>query len=114
MPRDETPPAAAQTPGPAGRGGRDPLQRLRESVERAATELERLRTENAQLAERIRQMGNQEGFDEGPPAPPPALALEGDPEALRARIEAFIEAIDRVLAERAAIDAAEEPSDQAP
>lgn len=61
------------------------LARLRERVETAAREIERLRKENAELTARLSQAGG------------PALPLDGEPEAVRAQIQGFIEAIDRVL-----------------
>ncbi len=67
------------------------LTRLRDRVETAAREIERLRTENAALTHRVTEL--QDG---GTPT-----ALLGDaesPEALRTRVEAFIASLDRVLA----------------
>ena len=67
------------------------LRRLRDRVETAAREIERLRAENAALAARVAEL--QEGD-------PGALLAPGEsPEALRARVEAFIATLDRVLAE---------------
>lgn len=82
------------------------LERLRDRVEAAAREIERLREENARLAERVQELAT---LDAARPdgSPIPALALEGDPEALRRKIEGFIEAIDHVLAGQPA-DAPEE------
>ena len=75
-------------------------------------EIERLRAENAALAERVaalaaHDVARSEGGEE------PALRLEGDPEALRKQVEAFIEAIDRMLAVSGAPDDASS-SDEAP
>ena len=69
------------------------LSRLRERVEEAAHEIERLRSHNAALAGRVADLQAQLGSDE-------ALALPGgtDPAALRVKIQGFIDAIDEVLA----------------
>jgi len=83
------------------RPGSDPLERLRQHVEQAATELERLREENAQLAARVRDLGEEPLLAEARPPASTADLLEGDPEALREKIQRFIAALDRVLAERA-------------
>ena len=63
--------------------------RLRDRVEAAAQEIERLREENARLADRVARIGDASG---------PAIPVgEGDPAALRASIQGFIDAVDRVL-----------------
>jgi hypothetical protein len=61
------------------------LARLRERVETAAREIERLRAENAALAVRLAESGG------------PVLPLSGEPDEVRAQIQGFIDAIDRVL-----------------
>ena len=61
------------------------LTRLRERVETAAREIERLRAENAELAARLAESGG------------PSLPLDGDGDEVRAQIQGFIDAIDRVL-----------------
>jgi len=69
------------------------LAQLRDRVEAAAREVERLRAENAALAERVAALQAEGGV-----APAgPALPGGEDPERLRAQIRGFIEAIDRVL-----------------
>ena len=70
------------------------LSRLRERVEDAAHEVERLRAQNAALAAQVADLQAGLGADSA------GLALpEGtDPDALRARIQSFIDAIDEVLA----------------
>ena len=66
------------------------LLRLRERVEAAASEIERLRSENVRLAERLARTDGASG---------PALPMgDQDPAALRASIQSFIDAVDRVLA----------------
>ena len=80
----------ASDPGPP----REPvgLLRLRERVEGAAREIERLREANAELSERIEALQGQAGG--GAP-----LLVGDDPEALRDTIQGFIDTIDRLLAE---------------
>ena len=67
------------------------LERLRGRVERAVEEIERLREENAALAERIGHL------EEAVSGESPVLPLDGDPASLRDKVRGFIEAIDRAL-----------------
>ena len=70
------------------------LERLRDRVKKAARELERLRTENAALTERIRRLETSPTVDlEGT-----VLAFDEDPEMLREKVEGFITTIDAYLA----------------
>ena len=70
------------------------LARLRERVQTTALEIERLRTENAALAQRVLELQNSRAEA----APELALAADGeDADALKARIEGFIRAIDDIL-----------------
>lgn len=70
------------------------LERLRDRVKKAARELERLRQENAALAERIRHLEARPAVDlEGT-----VLAFDEDPDLLREKVEGFIQAIDTYLA----------------
>ncbi len=70
------------------------LERLRERVKQAAHELDRLRKENAALAERIRQLETRPDVDlDGT-----VLAFDADPEVLREKVEGFIKTIDTYLA----------------
>jgi len=85
------------------------VQRLRAKVERAATALRRLQTENERLRHRVAELEQR-------PAVHPdttALMLDDDPAALRDRISTFIEAIDAHLDDGAdgARPAAPSPSD---
>ena len=91
-------PLRPRSAGPSEEPARDDLRglrRLRERIEAAARELERLREENAALTARVAAL---EGNDPGA-----ALALDvTSPEAaaeLRARIDGFIAAIDQALRE---------------
>ena len=73
------------------------LSHLRERVFAAAQELERLRTENAALAQRVLEL--QDGRDAAP-----SFAFGeagGDAEAVRQRVQGFIDAIDTLLAREA-------------
>ena len=63
------------------------LARLRDRVEAAATEIERLRDENARLAAGVENLGKGGA----------GVSVDGDPAELRASIQSFIDAIDRVL-----------------
>ena len=83
-PRPDEPRPPASSDEPARTEWRA-LARLRERVETAAREIERLRAQNAALASRLAESGG------------PALPLDGDPEEVRAQIQGFIDAIDRVL-----------------
>jgi hypothetical protein len=93
-------------------GGKDPLERLRERVERAAREIERLRAENAELAGRVNDLAGDELFAPAKPVQPTLPGIEGDPAALRDRIQGFIDALDRVLADRTS-GSSSPPSDPA-
>lgn len=70
------------------------LERLRDRVQAAAEELHRLRAENEQLAARIEALESRPHLDvEGT-----VLAFDEDPDAIRRKVEGFIDAIDRYLA----------------
>ncbi len=96
-PLSETPDATSSDPAlPA-------MERLRGRIEAAAAEIERLRAENAALAERVQVLAADD-VARGDDDALPTLTLEGDPADLRKKVESFIEAIDRMLAEPAADD----------
>lgn len=105
-PDQPTAPPETETPGD-GTSSKQPepvhlqppqsLRRLRERVETAARELERLRKENAALTKRIEKLETRPPVD----VDDTLLTLDEDPEALREKIEGFIEAIDRYLAQEA-------------
>jgi regulator of replication initiation timing len=63
------------------------LARLRERVEAAAREIERLRIENRSLSDRLAEL---ETFSD-------VLPETGDPDVLKARLQRFIGAVDRAL-----------------
>ena len=69
------------------------LERLRDRVEVTSREMKRLRRENQELAERVKEL-------ESRPAVEPHgtfLSLDHDPELLKRKISGFIEAIDDYL-----------------
>ena len=70
------------------------MERLRNRVEAAVAEIERLRAENVALAARVDKLAAHEVVGETTPG----LTVEGDPDALREQVEGFIEAIDQMLA----------------
>lgn len=96
----KTPPGApAEDNGQPARGATQlkslqALTRLRGRVEEAARELQRLRQENAALAERLRDLEDRPAADfEGA-----VLHFDDDPDALREQVEAFIATLDEYLA----------------
>ena len=96
---DRTPKPGAAAAREGGDRSLQALDRLRERVEAAAAEIERLRAENADLAARVRSLAALEAAGTTPDAL--GLAFGEDPEALRAKVQHFIDAIDRLLAEPA-------------
>jgi hypothetical protein len=72
------------------------LRRLRDRVQAAAQEIQALRQENAALHLRIAELERsvRTAGDGGAP-----IALEGDPDQLRRKVDGFILAIDRYLEE---------------
>ncbi len=80
--------------GPVHLKSSQSLKRLRERVKQAVHELDRLRKENAALAERIRQLETRPDVDlDGT-----VLAFEADSDVLREKVEGFIKTIDTYLA----------------
>ncbi len=78
-----------------GLKGTRSLRRLRDRVERAASELIRLREENATLQERIEELeGSGAAKADGGAG---KLVLDTDPEALKRKVEGFIQSIDNYL-----------------
>ena len=102
-----SPDAGAPRPD-AGRADWRSLSHLRDRVEAAAREIERLRAENAALAKRVLDL--QDGR-EG--APSFAFGDAGeDREALRKRVQGFIDTVDDLL-RAAEDDGATEPTAEA-
>ncbi len=98
---------ASEQPPPASNHGEKPkqhgpvhlkspqsLERLRERVKQAAHELERLRKENAALAEGIEQLETHPDIDlDGT-----VFTFDADSDVLREKVEGFIKTIDAYLA----------------
>lgn len=96
MEPDDTPPtrdAAADRPD-GGRSEWRAIDHLRERVETAAREIERLRTENAALAQRVLELQDARDLQ----APSFSFGGGEDTEALKARVQGFIDTIDGILA----------------
>ena len=92
MEPDVPSPAGAPRPD-AGRADWRSLSHLRDRVEAAAREIERLRAENAALAKRVLDLQ-----DHRESAPSFAFGEAGDdPDALRKKVQGFIDTIDRLL-----------------
>ena len=72
------------------------LSRLRDRVDAAAREIERLRTENAALGKRLVELQDDAS------APSFAFGESESPEALKARVQGFIDLVDGLLAADAA------------
>ena len=86
LPEDE--PARTETARTEWRS----LSHLRDRVEAAVREIERLRSENAALAKRLIEL------QDGQPAAPSFAFGEGDdPEALRTRVQGFLDLVDGLL-----------------
>ncbi len=92
-PAEVEPAGLSGTPLPALRGTQA-LERLRERVEVAARELERLRKDNMLLARRIAELEARPDVD----SDQAFLIFDEDPEGLRKRVEGFVQAIDTYLA----------------
>lgn len=98
-----TPPSSDPAAAATSDAGLPALERLRIRIEAAAAEIERLRAANAELAERVQELAAVDvARTDGDGLP--TLTLEGDPAELRKKVETFIEAIDRMLAEPATHD----------
>lgn len=93
--------------GPATLKSPRSLERLRTRVEAAAEEIERLRTENAALAARIGELEARPAVE----SDATVLVLDDDPEALREKVNAFIDAIDQYLADDASSEARDDAAD---
>ena len=94
---EELTPTPSDAPGPAA--GAEParddlraLRRLRDRIDAAAGEIERLRAENAALAARVAAMEGGDGA-----ALPFDLSAPGAADALRARLDGYIAAVDQAL-----------------
>ena len=72
------------------------LDRLRDRVEAAAREIERLRAENAELRTRVGDLAAHPAVGSEADV---LLAFDDDSDAVRAKIEDFIGTIDRLLSD---------------
>ncbi len=72
---------------------RDVMRRLRRRVEEAAETIERLRSEKERLQRRVEELEAEPRF----PDDKAILSVDDDPEAVRGRIDQFIDAIDTYL-----------------
>ena len=70
------------------------LELLRDRVVRAVEEITRLRSTNAELAERVRHLEQLHGVSNAS-----SFVLDEDPEALKEKISGYIKAIDAYLEE---------------
>lgn len=89
----ETHAADLGTPGFGAGRGSQVLERLRERVEVAARELERLRKDNVLLARRIAELEARPAVDDDQSF----LVLDENQEVLRKKVEGYIQAIDAYL-----------------
>jgi predicted RNase H-like nuclease (RuvC/YqgF family) len=83
---------------------RDAVRRLHRRVQEAINTIERLRAENRRLRKRVEELEAQPSF----PDAETVLALDENPDALRKRINHFIDTIDTYL--EATPSEEEEPS----
>lgn len=72
------------------------LEQLRDRVEDALDEIERLRQENTRLAERLRALEESVGIDDPNRT---VLSIDERPEAARRKVEQFIRALDQYIAQ---------------
>lgn len=88
---EPTAPSEADPGRPDGRPEWRSLSLLRDRVEAAVREIERLRAENAALAERLAALQDAQ-------ADAPSFSFGGDdPEALKSRVRGFIDLVDDLL-----------------
>ena len=72
------------------------LEQLRDRVEDALEEIERLRRENVRLADRLRALEEEAGIDDPNRT---VLSLDERPEAARRKVKQFIRALDQYIAQ---------------
>ena len=83
-----------RTPHLVALRGAESLRQLRDRIKKAIEELNRLRTENQKLADRIAELERGPVFDENNTI----ITFNTPPHLLRKRIDSFIDAIDAYLA----------------
>ena len=89
---EPTAPSEADPARPESRPDWRSLSHLRDRVEAAVREIERLRAENADLARRVAELQ-----DESASAPSFRFGDSDDPDALKARVQGFIDLVDGLL-----------------
>ena len=89
---EPTAPSEADPARPESRPDWRSLSHLRDRVEAAVREIERLRAENADLARRVAELQ-----DESASAPSFRFGDSDDPNALKARVQGFIDLVDGLL-----------------
>ena len=89
---------------------REPMRRLHRRVQQARETIEKLRAENEQLRAQIQKLNERPVV----PDDKTVLALDDEPEALRGRIDDFIDAIDAYLEATAMEEHEEEDDDSSP
>jgi|GEM_PF-3225958 len=72
------------------------LEQLRDRIEAALGEIERLRKENARLAERLRELEETTGIADPERT---VLSIDERPEAARRKVKRFIQALDQYIAQ---------------
>lgn len=103
-PGAEAPPAADASPNAAPEPGAPRLEgppgivleRLRDRIRDVVREVDSLRAENQRLSQQVATLQQQAGAGD-----PALLRLDESPEALRSKVEAFIDALDTYLDEEA-------------
>ncbi len=89
---EPTAPSEADPVRPESRPEWRSLSHLRDRVEAAVREIERLRSENAALAKRLLELQDHEAA-----APSFAFGEGEDPDVLRTRVQGFIALVDDLL-----------------
>ena len=89
---EPTAPPEAEPGRPDGRPEWRSLSHLRDRVEAAAREIERLRSENAALAKRLLELQDAQAG-----APSFAFGEGEDADALKSRVQGFIDLVDGLL-----------------
>lgn len=84
-------PENGSPPSEGLRSGWRSLSHLRDRIDAAVREIERLRAENADLARRLVDL------EDGPPSPSFSFGDDESPDVLRARVQGFIDLVDGMI-----------------